>query len=98
MVVCLLLGVSMAPAQTTTPAGQTTAPAGQATAPAVPAQGVEGLIRPETVATRKDAVQKRLETLADLLLSQEEAEAAVRVFLSTPFSHGEVHMRRLAKF
>jgi hypothetical protein len=67
MLVCLLLGVSLAPAQTTTPDGQPTATA-------VPAQNIEWLVRPETVATRKDAVQKRLERLEDLLLSQEEAE------------------------
>ncbi len=42
---------------------------------ASPAPGVDGLLRPETVAVRRDAVQKRLETLEHLLLSQEEAEA-----------------------
>lgn len=42
---------------------------------ASPAPGVDGLLRPETVAVRRDAVQKRLETLEHLLLSQDEAEA-----------------------
>ena len=73
-VVCLLLGVRLAPAQTPAPT-QPTAPSEQTTAPAAPAQDVEGPIRPETVTRRKDAVQKRLEMLEHLLLSQEEAEA-----------------------
>jgi hypothetical protein len=58
----------MAPAQTPTPAAQTPAPA-------VAAPGIEGRVRPETVATWRDAVQKRLDRLEDLLLSQEEAAA-----------------------
>ena len=73
-VVCLLLGVRLSPAQTPAPT-QPTAPSEQTTAPAAPAQDVEGPIRPETVTRRKDAVQKRLEMLEHLLLSQEEAEA-----------------------
>lgn len=73
-VVCLLLGVRLAPAQTPAPT-QPTAPSEQTTVPAAPAQDVEGPIRPETVTRRKDAVQKRLEMLEHLLLSQEEAEA-----------------------
>jgi hypothetical protein len=64
----LWLGVNMALAQTPTPDGQTPAPA-------VSVQGIEGRVRPETVATVRDAVQKRLERLEDLLLSQEEAAA-----------------------
>src|SRR5262249_14561127 len=74
LVVCLLLGVRLAPAQTPAPT-QPTAPAEPTTVPAAPAQDVEGPIRPETVTKRKDAVQKRLEMLEHLLLSQEEAEA-----------------------
>ncbi len=74
LVICLLLGVSLSPAQTPAPA-QPTAPVGQPTVPAAPAQDVEGPIRPETVTRRKDAVQKRLEMLEHLLLSPEEAEA-----------------------
>src|SRR5712691_2852463 len=74
LVVCLLLGVSLSPAQTPAPT-QPTAPVEQTTAPAAPAQEVEGPIRPETVTRRKDAVQKRLEMLEHLLLSPEEAEA-----------------------
>ena len=74
LVVCLLLGVSLAPAQTPAPT-QPTAPVEQTTAPAAPAQDVEGPIRPETVMKRKDAVQKRLEMLEHLMLSPEEAEA-----------------------
>ena len=73
-VVCLLLGVRLSPAQTPAPT-QPTAPSEQTTTPAAPAQDVEGPIRPETVTKRKDAVQKRLEMLEHLLLSQEEAEA-----------------------
>lgn len=54
------------------------APAGSgAAAPVVvPAQNAEGLVRPETIATRKVAAQTRLDALEHLLLSQEEAEAA----------------------
>src|SRR5262245_63686932 len=79
-VVSLLLGVCLAVAQTPAPARppaptQPPASAGQPTAPDAPAQEVEGPIRPETVTLRKDAVQKRLEMLEHLLLSQEEAEA-----------------------
>src|SRR5262249_28352207 len=74
LVVCLLLGVSLSPAQTPAPT-QPTAPVEQTTAPAAPAQDVEGPIRPETVTKRKDAVQKRLEMLEHLMLSPEEAEA-----------------------
>jgi DNA repair exonuclease SbcCD ATPase subunit len=74
LVVCLLLGVRLSPAQTPAPT-QPTAPGEQTTVPAAPAQDVEGPIRPETVTKRKDAVQKRLEMLEHLLLSQEEAEA-----------------------
>src|SRR5262247_3542009 len=74
LVVCLLLGVRLLPAQTPAPA-QPTTPVEQTTAPAAPAQEVEGPIRPETGTRRKDAVQKRLEMLEHLLLSQEEAEA-----------------------
>jgi small-conductance mechanosensitive channel len=74
LVVCLLLGVSLSPAQTPAPT-QPPAPVEQTTVPAAPAQDVEGPIRPETVTRRKDAVQKRLEMLEHLLLSQEEAEA-----------------------
>ena len=74
LVVCLFLGGRLSPAQTPTPT-QPTAPVAQTTGPAAPAQDVEGPIRPETVTRRKDAVQKRLEMLEHLLLSQEEAEA-----------------------
>ena len=74
LVICLLLGVRLSPAQTPAPT-QPTAPVEQTTGPAAPAQDVEGPIRPETVTRRKDAVQKRLEMLEHLLLSQEEAEA-----------------------
>src|SRR4029453_12165458 len=74
LVVCLLLGVSLSPAQTPAPT-QPTAPVEQTTAPTAPAQDVEGPIRPETVTKRKDAVQKRLEMLEHLMLSPEEAEA-----------------------
>src|SRR5712691_3671670 len=74
LVVCLLLGVSLSPAQTPAPT-QPIVPVEQTTAPAAPAQEVEGPIRPETVTRRKDAVQKRLEMLEHLLLSPEEAEA-----------------------
>ena len=73
LVVSLLLGVSLSPAQTPAPT-QPTAPVEQTPAPATPAPDVEGPIRPETVAKRKDAVQKRLEMLEHLLLSPEEAE------------------------
>src|SRR5437879_11817596 len=74
LVMCLLLGLSLSSAQTPAPT-QPTAPVDQPTVPAAPAQDVEGPIRPETVTRRKDAVQKRLEMLEHLLLSQEEAEA-----------------------
>src|SRR4029434_8082000 len=74
LVVGLLLGISLAPAQTPAPT-QPTAPVEQTTAPATPAQDVEGPIRPETVTKRRDAVQKRLEMLEHLMLSPEEAEA-----------------------
>ena len=74
LVVCLLLGVRLSPAQTPAPT-QPPTPVEQTTGPAAPAQEVEGPIRPETVTRRKDAVQKRLEMLEHLLLSQEEAEA-----------------------
>ncbi|HSX82596.1 MAG TPA: mechanosensitive ion channel domain-containing protein, partial [Candidatus Saccharimonadia bacterium] len=74
LVICLLLGVSLSPAQTPAPT-QPTAPVEQPTVPAAPAHDVEGPIRPETVTRRKDAVQKRLEMLEHLLLSPEEAEA-----------------------
>src|SRR5215475_12793455 len=74
LVVCLLFGVRLSPAQIPAPA-QPTAPAEQPPVPAAPAQDVEGPIRPETVTQRKEAVQKRLEMLEHLLLSPEEAEA-----------------------
>src|SRR5262245_16859954 len=74
LVVGLLIGVSLAPAQTSAPT-QPTAPVEQTIAPAAPAQAVEGPIRPETVTKRKGAVQKRLEMLEHLLLSPEEVEA-----------------------
>jgi small-conductance mechanosensitive channel len=74
LIVSLLLGVHLSPAQTPAPT-QPTAPVEQTPAPAAPAHDVEGPIRPETVAKRKDAVQKRLEMLEHLMLSPEEAEA-----------------------
>src|SRR5215470_1308154 len=74
LVVCLLLGVSLSPAQTPAPT-KPTVPGEQTTTPAAPTQDVEGPIRPETVTKRKDAVQKRLEMLEHLMLSPEEAEA-----------------------
>ena len=67
LVVYLLLGVRLSPAQTLA-LTQSTAPVEQTAAPAAPAQDVEGPIRPETVTKRKDAVQKRLELLEHLML------------------------------
>src|SRR5262245_2736990 len=74
LVVGLLLGVSLSPAQTPAPT-KPPVPGEQTTAPAAPAQDVEGPIRPETVTKRKDAVQRRLEMLEHLMLSPEEVEA-----------------------
>src|SRR5262245_21149552 len=73
LIVSLLLGVSLSPAQTPAPT-QPGSPVEQTPVPAVPAHDVEGPIRPETVTKRRDAVQKRLEMLEHLLLSPEEAE------------------------
>jgi hypothetical protein len=74
LVVYLLFGVRLSPAQPPAPT-QPTAPVEQTAAPAAPAQDAEGPIRPETVTKRKDAVQKRLELLEHPMLSPDEAEA-----------------------
>jgi hypothetical protein len=74
LVVYLLFGVRLSPAQPPAPT-QPTAPVEQTAAPAAPAQDVEGPIRPETVTKRKDAVQKQLELLEHPMLSPDDAEA-----------------------
>jgi hypothetical protein len=103
LVVSLLLGVSLLPAQTPAPT-QPAAPVEQIPVPAAPAHDVEGPIRPETVTKRKDAVQKRLEMLEHLMLSPEKAEAMkvtlaqqvkVLAVLETAFQKRTAYMRNL---
>src|SRR5262245_63934869 len=92
---CLLwLGGSVAPAQPKAPAGQSPESTGPATAPAASTQSVAGPVRPETVTTRKAAVQTRLEALANLLLTPEEAEA-LRAILEQNLQRSEEHTSEL---
>ncbi len=55
---------------------QAPAPPTPATPAPLAAHSTEGLVRPDTIATRKVAAQTRLDALEHLLLSPEEAEAA----------------------
>src|SRR5262245_53082858 len=73
LVMSLLLGVSLAPAQTPAPP-QPATPIAQTPGPAASAHDVDGPIRPETVAKRRAGGQQRREMLRHLMLAPEDAE------------------------
>ena len=65
---------------------------------AVDAEGAPSLDGYDIIRLAREHNDANVLSLAARFLSEDDAKEAVRIFLETPFTGSERHMRRIAKF